>query len=81
MGQVIASFERVRLTALVRWLVKMEVVCSRRVNFDFVQEFPIRQPFVKDSLSCGTSANVAHADKKNSVFKVDHFFKLLAITF
>ncbi len=59
----------------------MEVVRSRRVSFDFIQEFPIRQLFVKDSFCCGTSANVAHADKKNSVFKVDHFFKLVAITF
>jgi hypothetical protein len=51
----------------------MKIVCARRVNFDFVQEFPIRQPPVKDSLGCGTSANIAHADKKNSVFRIDHF--------
>jgi hypothetical protein len=51
----------------------MEVVRTSRVNFDFVQEFPICQPFKKDSFCCRTSANVAHADKKNSVFLIDHF--------
>jgi hypothetical protein len=55
----------------------MKVVCTRRVNFDFLKDFPIRQLSVKDSLGCGTSANIAHADKKNSVFGVAHFFNWL----
>jgi hypothetical protein len=73
MGHVVASFERMHLTALIRRGIRMKIVCARRVNFDFVQEFSIRQPFVKDSFCCGTSANVTHADKKNSVFRIDHF--------
>jgi hypothetical protein len=59
----------------------MKVVCTRRVNFDFLKEFPIRQLSVKDSLGCGTSANIAHANKKNSVFRVAHFFELVEIIF
>jgi hypothetical protein len=46
-----------------------------------VQEFPICQPSVKDSLGSGTSANIAHADKKNAVFEVAHFFNWLKLFF
>ncbi len=56
-------------------------MCTRRVNFDFVQKFLICQPFIKNSLGCGTSANIAHADKKNSVSRVAHFFELVEIIF
>ena len=48
-------------------------MCARRINFDFVQEFPIRHPFIKDSLGRRTPTSIAHANKNNSVFMIDHF--------
>ena len=68
------------LAALIRWCIRMKIVRSGRVNFDFLKEFPIRQPSVEDSLGCGTPANIAHANKKNSVFEDRSFFKLVEIT-
>jgi len=81
MGHVIPSFQRMHLATLIRRCIRMKIVCARRVNFDFVQEFPIRQPPVKDSLGYGASADIAHADKKNSVFEIDHFLNWLKSLF
>jgi hypothetical protein len=69
------------LTALIRRCIGVKIVCTRRFNFDFVQEFPIREPFVKDDFCCRTATNVAHADKKNSVVNIDHFFNWLKSVF
>ena len=55
------------LATLIRGCIRMKIVCAGRVNFDFVQEFLICQPLVKDSFCGGTSTNIAHADKKNAV--------------
>jgi hypothetical protein len=44
----------------------MKIVCARRVNFDFLKEFPTRQLFVKDSLGCGTPANIDLAPEKRT---------------
>ena len=41
-----------------------------------MQQVSIGQPLNKDSFSCGTSADVAHADKKDLVFVVDHFAEI-----
>jgi len=73
MRQVITALTRMRLAAFIGGRVRVEVVRSCRIDFDFVQKMVLGELLRKDRLRRRTSTNVAHANKQNFEISGVHF--------